>query len=352
MMNFASSVQAGEVQTQEGCKIVTPGVNKPSLSAPSWSGECDNGLISGVGRYRMEYIDSEGRRQITESWFEARSGWYAMNVNPYYYGVYSEGRIGYWRSRDSGFTDQFSVNDCRSVQQCNLILAKREADVGLEQNAGKSTDGEQESKQLLAQLKVETEAAKSKSFLGMLGAVAQGAASGGGKNAAQLQALGSALQGGSTSPNAATSAYQGNASGSTVSDISPTSPSVDHCVKLGRPRRHQVSFSNSCNFPIQVTYCFIDMSGNNSIYDASDALCQKLSRYHASSTPSIPAGESNSQNAPDNKSNVNFIACPSGDIRAQSNFRWEGGRIKGTCGGVNSRENNANNGSARSGAIR
>lgn len=34
MMNFASSVQAGEVQTQEGCKIVTPGVNKPSLSAP------------------------------------------------------------------------------------------------------------------------------------------------------------------------------------------------------------------------------------------------------------------------------------------------------------------------------
>ncbi len=178
-----------------------------------------------------------------------------------------------------------------------------------------------------------------------------GVAAGGGRNAAQLAALGTAMRG---STQSTVEGVSPNPSGGSRSDLNPTVPAANQCVRLSRTK-YSINFTNTCDFPVAVRYCFVNLSGASRL-DAStgvlkDALCGARTAY-PSATPSIMPGGTDSQVAPNNASPIHFVACPSSDIRAQSHIEWDGSALRGTCGGILSKDTVPNGPLKKAGAIR
>lgn len=214
--------------------------------------------------------------------------------------------------------------------------AAREAERQAAERADQTAASERRARQATS----EDERAVSGGSLGFiasaLGAVATGAASG--KNAARLQAIGTALQGQApSSPQTATA------------DVSRTVPSVNQCIQVSRPNSAQVRFTNTCNITVHVRYCFEDVSRVNPIFDARDAACSNKAGNNAGTVP-IPPGGSDGQNAPTSETRVHFIACPSGQLPPGGTASWDGHNFNGTCNAVRKLSGEAGN-SVRMGAV-
>lgn len=134
--------RAGTVQTAEGCAVVVSPTAKQTPKLPSWSGGCSGGLISGVGRLRSHYFDSNGNVQEQESWYDAKEGTFKLEHNPYYFQGISAELTSYWRSRPGGYNDRISEAECKTLPDCNRILEARVALLGAAQAAKQSTDGD------------------------------------------------------------------------------------------------------------------------------------------------------------------------------------------------------------------
>jgi len=358
-----------------------------------WSGKCEDGYISGPGELTQELDYGTSGKGKSKEFFVAKPGkprkYYAylqkddagkVSVTGGYRWQYM-GTLGKHDRYDNIISDAecADTRDCRVLRDTLLAMldedqrAKVAADSDQGAQADKQRVQDEITREEIAQRESEAEMRKiedenraqkrrwlaekaqvdgagSSGTLAFLGAVMQGAGAGGGKNAAQVAALSGVMQGNARPSSPGVSA--GAAPGSD-SQLNPTVPAVNRCVKLGRPSKYEVSFINSCDFPVQVTYCFVDVvTGKNPIMDLRDAACERVTRYTTSATPEIPPGEANRQHAPYNSAPVNFIACPSGEIRAERNIRWEGGQLRGSCGGVIGKGASSNAPAARSGAIR
>ncbi|WP_156181718.1 hypothetical protein [Pandoraea apista] len=91
----------------------------------------------------------------------------------------------------------------------------------------------------------------------LLGAVALGAAAGGSKNSAQLQAVGSALQGTASAGTPARSASAGTNMGATSADSSPPVNGCARLVPVYKPAYNDADMfiENTCSYPIVVVVC-------------------------------------------------------------------------------------------------
>lgn len=406
-----SRSEAIEVSTAEGCKLqriayvirdedydFQKKMNADARARQAngkywWSGKCEDGYISGPGELTQELdYGTSGKVKSTE-FFVAKPGkprkYYAylqkddagkVSVTGGYRWQYM-GTLGKHDRYDNIISDVecADTRDCRALRDTLLAMldADQRAKVAADSDRGAQADkqrvqdeikrdeiAQRESEAEMRKIEDENRAQKRRwlaenaqtdgggasGTLAVLGAVMQGAAAGGGKNAAQMAALGGAMQGNSRPLNSSVPADSAPGSNS---QLNPTVPAVNRCIKLGRPSKYEVSFVNSCDFPVQVTYCFVDvMTGKNPVMDLRDAACDRVTRYRTSGTPEIPPGEANRQHAPYNGAPINFIACPSGEIRAERNIRWEGGQLRGSCGGVIGERASSNGPAVRSGAIR
>lgn len=292
----------------------------------TWSGECQGGLTSGNGtllgyggstlmmRYDGEMMAGL-RDGVGELWMNGEK----FNGGP----TTRSGRFSRGNLITGAETNGYSVRNYTDGKNASTTYKPRES----ESSSGVGT------------------------ALAMVGAAMQGVAAGGGRNAAQLAALGTAMRG---STQSTVEGVSPNPSGGSRSDLNPTVPAANQCVRLSRTK-YSINFTNTCDFPVAVRYCFVNLSGASRL-DAStgvlkDALCGARTAY-PSATPSIMPGGTDSQVAPNNASPIHFVACPSSDIRAQSHIEWDGSALRGTCGGILSKDTVPNGPLKKAGAIR
>ncbi|AKM29992.1 hypothetical protein AB870_07590 [Pandoraea faecigallinarum] len=295
----------------------------------TWSGECEGGLTSGSGtllgyggstlmlRYEGE-MKAGLRDGMGEMWMNAEK----FNGGP----VTRAGRFSRGNIVTGSETNNYSVRTYADGKNASTVYTAQES----ESSSGVG------------------------SALALVGAAMQGVAAGGGKNAAQLAALGSAMQGTAQPADMRASSGPSNTSPASNFGLDPTVPAVNQCVSLKRTK-YSVSFTNTCNYPVAVRYCFTTLSGASQV-DASsgtlkDSLCGVKTAY-PSGTPSIMPGGTDTQSAPNNAAPIHFMACPSSDIRAQNHIEWDGSSLRGTCGGVIGKESASNGPARKAGAVR
>lgn len=298
----------------------------------TWSGECQGGLTSGQGtllgyggstlmlRYDGE-MKAGLRDGVGEMWMNAEK----FNGGP----TTRSGRFSRGNLMSGAETNNYSVRSYADGKNASTVYTANES----ESSSGVG------------------------GALAVVGAVMQGVAAGGGKNAAQLAALGGAMQGNTQATGAqvgANSAMSPNRAMSSNSDLNPTVPAVNQCVRLSRTK-YSVTFTNTCDFPVAIRYCFPSLSGASQVDASSGALKDSLCGVKtgdSSATPSISPGGSDAQAAPNNALPIHFIACPSSDIRAQSHIEWNGNSLHGTCGGVIGKNNASSRPTRQAGAVR
>lgn len=182
---------------------------------------------------------------------------------------------------------------------------------------------------------------------GLLGAAAQGAASGGGRNAAQYQAVATALQAASGTPGAsgspsgmpiapASSGYNnaggaGSAGSANALAGRKTTPAVSGCVeqvRIPRGAKGYVGFypvetgiTNKCSYPINVAWC---ISGVSDKEFNDSARCEKP----YSGMYGLAPGEQLSLHA-DRFSTLQTLICK--EPAMPLNIQWKGTRFTGEC---------------------
>lgn len=292
----------------------------------TWSGECQGGLTNGQGtllgyggstlmlRYDGE-MKAGLRDGVGEMWMNAEK----FNGGP----TTRSGRFSRGNLISGAETNNYSVRSYADGKNASTVYTASES----ESSSGAG------------------------GALAIVGAVMQGVAAGGGKNAAQLAALGGAMQGNTQAKGAQVGS---NSAMNSSNDLNPTVPAVNQCVRTSRTK-YSVNFTNTCDFPIAIRYCFTSLSGASQV-DASsgtlkDALCGAKTAY-PSATPPIAPGGSDAQVAPNNALPIQFIACPSSDIRAQNNIAWDGNSLRGTCGGIIGKNSLPNGSIRKAGAVR
>ena len=300
LMSVSFFSHAEGVKTKEGC-FITKGTDQ-GLPPPSWSGQCVNGLISGVGRLTASAY-SGGKVVESESWFEAFEGWWSLERNPYYFQV-NPGMpelTSFWRSKPGGYNDRISEQQCRSLPGCDRIQARR---VELMGNAGASRQASDGDAALAASEREmqEQQAALQRNKVNLAGALAQAAVVAAGNKRNRQPAAASAPPQ-SAPPVTSAGAQSGVAMGGDNYN-QPLEARVDRselpndhapfiagaCVKIQQNGRGVSSaykkIINNCAVPVVVLFCLEKSSAINECrnrvrYGSSDRIAPGKSQITA-----------------------------------------------------------------------
>ena len=362
---------AAWVPTTQGCLVWN--AFPRATDTVTWDGACVGGYADGSGTltwfddgsYSQRFVGTmrEGKRNGTGDYFWANGdhyqgafendkrtgkGRYVWNSRDSYEGDFVEGvRTGY------GTYTFANGNRFEGTQSNNNFVNGSLTDAGGEAIA-KYVDGKR------IALRYEPPQASSQTSSGsgfgaVLGAIAQGLAAAGGKNAAQYQALATAMNSSGSSGAGAPQAYSapgaaaGNSGTGGVNSGNDTQPTVNNCLNFARKGKYSMQVNNSCGFEVSMIYCFTNISNQAPIgYDVTSNAC---SNYRSSSSANIIVGASSFivVNAPDNTSPVLFIGCKSANNGYPENLRYDGSKLNGQC---HYRQTTASGGSRSVGAIR
>lgn len=298
LMLFSGLARAEGVKTKEGC-FITKGTDQ-GLPPPSWSGQCANGLISGIGRLTSSAY-SGGKVVESESWFEAFDGWWSMDRNPYYFQVnpVMPELTSFWRSKPGGYNDRISEQQCRTLAGCDRIQAKRVEMMG---SAGASKQARDADAALAAseQEMREQDAAIQRNKVNLANTLAQAAAASAGSRRnttpapAQPQNIASAA---SAPGQSGVSAGAGNTNQPLEARVDRNDMPNDHapfingtCVKILQNGRGVSSaykkIVNNCAVPVVVLFCLEKSSAINECrnrvrYGSSDKIASGKSQITA-----------------------------------------------------------------------
>ncbi|VVE31334.1 MORN repeat-containing protein [Pandoraea pneumonica] len=199
----------------------------------TWSGECQGGLASGQGTLLGYAGSTLMLRYVGEMKAGLRDGWGEMWING--------DKIHGGPTTRSG---RFARGGLVTGAETNNYSVRN------------YTNGENSSTTYTSE-KSESSSGVGSMTAGLLGAVALGAAAGGGKNAAQLQAMGSALQGTASASPPIRSTSAGTNNGASSADTSPPVNGCAHLTPVLKPAYNDADMfiENTCSYPIVVVVC-------------------------------------------------------------------------------------------------
>lgn len=191
-------------------------------------------------------------------------------------------------------------------------------------------------------------------FVSMLGAVAQGLAAAGGKNAAQLAAVGNAMQGRTspgTTPGMASAPVEANRAGtresSSYAGVTPSgvpsntgsggkskdpfrySDSVNQCVHVGQHPQFGASeqMTNTCPYAIEVTFCAEGIVARGDFQGKRVSDCSR----HITGGKTLAAGQSDLLNFGQIGVRTSFVACRVPFYSPSNKLQWRVAEFDGAC---------------------
>ncbi|MFJ2994516.1 hypothetical protein [Pandoraea sp. NPDC087047] len=339
--------------TTQGCQVWNPAPT--GTDTVTWDGACVSGYVDGPGTltwfddgsYVQRFVGTmrAGKRSGTGEYFWANGdhyqgpfeddkrtgkGSYSWSDGDRYTGDFVNGaRTGY------GIYTFANGNRYEGDQRAGNFINGNLTDASGEAIA-KFVDGKR------IALRYEPPPASSQTSSGsgfgaVLGAIAQGLAAAGGKNAAQFQAMATAMNSsvgssGSSAPQAysAPNTVASNSAASGTNSAS-TQPMVNNCLNFTRKGKYSMQINNSCGFEVSMIYCFTSISNQAPIgYDVTSNAC---TNYRSSSSANVIVGASSFTvvNAPNNSNPVEFIACKSANNGYPEKLRYDGSKLNGQC---------------------
>jgi hypothetical protein len=349
----APKLPATWATTKEGCKVwdQTP----IEGDSATWDGACAGGYASGPGNltwyvngsYSQRFVGTmrEGKRSGTGDHYWVKGDHYQGQFVEDYRtgkGTYS------WPNGDT-FTGDFVNGERNGVGVYTFANGDRFEGTqtqsafidGMLTDSGGEPIAKFVDRKRIALRYEPTQASGSSSgsggagFGAILGAIVQGLAMAGGKNAAQYQAVATAMNstGNSSSGGAGVgSAYSAsNAATGVNASSTNTQPTVNHCLSFTRSAKYTAKISNSCAFEVSMIYCYTNISNAAPIgYDESANAC---SNYRRTSSANVIVGASSfiEVSAPNNNSPVEYIACKSANNGYPEKLVYDGSKLNGQC---------------------
>ncbi|WP_082221468.1 MORN repeat-containing protein [Herbaspirillum chlorophenolicum] len=335
-----------------GCKVWNNGP-RPTDSV-TWDGECVNGMAEGKGTvtwfnngvYSQRFVGvmKEGKRSGTGDYYWANGDHYSGQFS-------NDDRTGKGEYR-WGNGDRYSGNFLRGQRDgvsTTYVFANGDRFDGEQRNSSfingnlvnssgeviaSFIDGKRYNRSNPNNSSASSSGSSGGGFGALLGAVAQGMAAAGGKNAAQYQALANGLNG-----NAATGgggsggvnpAYTAPVAGAAASSGDSTQPMVNQCMKFSRKGKYEMRIDNSCGYDLSTVYCYTSIANASQYFDVTANACTSY-RRSSSANIVISANGFITVNAPNNNNPVKFIACKLANDGYPTKLQWDGNSLQGEC---------------------
>lgn len=117
-------------------------------------------------------------------------------------------------------------------------------------------------------------------------------------------------------------------------DKQPVSP-VNQCIKFGKKSKYTATMSNSCAYPVRVSYCYTNIRGASEFFDVHSDEC-KIKTYPSYTIGEpMPAHGTRDVSHPGNDTGIYVIACRALNNESVSSgpdhVKWNGSSYVGVC---------------------